>query len=70
MSWLGSCHGSWLTHKLPPFSHPLASSHLRILFSGLGIAGKAICDLSGPASLSQAFPDVVDAFHAPLWMGA
>lgn len=44
-----------MVHSLAPFSRLLAS-HLRILFSGLEIARKAICDLSGPASLSQAFP--------------
>lgn len=48
-----------LTLSLAPFSHLLASSHLWILFSGLGIAGGNICDLSGPG-----FPDDVDVFHA------
>lgn len=48
-----------LTLSLALFSHLLASSHLQILFSGIGIAGKGICDLSGPG-----FPDDVNAFRA------
>lgn len=47
------------TVSLAPLSRFLASSHLRILLSGLGIAGETICDLSGPG-----FPDDIDAFHA------